>query len=401
MEALMTWLTVGGCPRSGTTALGAILNAHPEIALLHEYDQAHFFTTVRELFREEGRLGTYHDANNFEQIPRRTRHEIPIIRAIFREVTGKGVSVVGTKFPGAHLWPRPSLPAAIAWKQIYITREPYAVITSYTKKMQRESYPGGTAHILDTAIAHWISAWNYAVEHRNADRFMHLIYEKLGDHSTVAAAVAQLLGVSPTLDFTSFRAENKSISEYERQLAEAGFQDHLGRMDFANKINDWSLFSEAGDKLGFPLAAGEAIDLTNTPTANGWKYPITGFYQAENEGRWIRGADAEILVIPQFSAHMGLLSLDIPWTFEPGGVPPAISVEVDGVNQFDSTISLGNENGSLKRIAFGMRNLDLRAGVTSSIRIRVHNPRNPKQLGISQDDRNLSAMIHSLRIDPI
>lgn len=396
----MTWLTVGGCPRSGTTALGAILNAHPDIALLHEYDQAHFFNTLGHFFREETRLDAFGDADNFELIPRRNKHTVPLARAFFREITGKDARVIGTKFPGAHLWPQPTLPGDLPWKQIHISRDPYAVVTSYAKKMLRENYPGGAEHILDTAIAHWVSAWNHAVSQHDNQDFLHLVYEHAClENTTTAEKVAAFLDVAPTLDFSALRSTNKSTNDYEDTLVAAGFTNQAARMQFAHALGDWREFARGNLRIGFPLAAGETIDFTTN--GNAWKWPITGFYPAENHGRWIRGVDAEILFAPQFSTDIATLSVEVPWVFEPNCRPPIVAISVDGSHKSLTNVSLGTSNGTTRRFAWDLRNLDLRAGITSTLRLHILNPRNPHVMGVSQDDRDLSFMIKTLRIDPL
>lgn len=399
----LTWLTVGGCPRSGTTALGEVLNRHPEVALFHEYDQAHLFATVAALFREEDRLGAYGETASFDLVPRRARHELLIIQSIFEQVAGKRASVLGTKFPGAHLWPAPVVPAGMAWKHLHITRAPHAVVASYAKKMLREGYPGGHAYILDTAIAHWVSAWNHAVEHHDDPNFLHLVYEDLAGDLSLAERLAGFLGLADAhaFDFSDFCPTNKTPAEYRADLEMMGFGDMLGRLDALAGCYPWPEFVRSGAPLGFPLAAGETVVLAARAEANGWKYSAAGFYPAEPEGCWVGRETAELRVIPQFDAPQARLSLDVPWTFEPGGQPPVLAVEVDDRNVLVTPVALGAAQGRPRRFAWNPLDLDLRAGQSATLRLRVLNPRNPKTLGYSQDDRDLGLMVRSLRIDPL
>lgn len=403
----LTWLTVGGCPRSGTTALGETLNLHPEVILFHEYDQAHFFNTVRALFREEDRLSVYDETDQFDLIPRRAKHGAGIVRGIFQAVSGKSATILGTKFPGAHLWPEPEMIEGVTRKQIHITRAPHAVVASYAKKMLREGCSDGVAHVLDTAIAHWISAWNYAIDHRDDPSFLHLFYEEIASNPATANEIAMFLGLddASAFDFSGFRSTNKTAAEYRAELEAMGFGAPLGRLDALARYAQWADFARDamrdGTKIGFPLASGDLIDLSALHGANGWKYPVQGFYPPEADGRWINGKEAALHIIPQFDAQLAQLSIDVPWTFEPEGIPPVLSVEVDGQRVLDTQVSLGNTQGVSKRFTWLLRDINLRAGCSSVIRLRILNPRNPKSLGLGQDDRDLGLMIRGLRIDPL
>lgn len=399
LETPLTWLTVGGCPRSGTTALGAVLNAHPKITLLHEYDQADFFNTVSAFFREEDRLGEYPDTEGFELLLRRARHEVDIARAVFREVTGKDASIMGTKFPGAHLWPQPVVPDGMLWKQIHITRNPYAVITSYANKMLREGYEGGRhEHIFDTACAHWVSAWNHAVDRQHELDFMHLIYEELPGNITEADRLASFLGIESGIDFGPFRSSNKSHSDLLADLALNGFESCLDQMTAFDVCKDWQTFVAARCKMGFPIRAGEVFDFS--AGSNSWKLPAYGFYPPERDGQWIQGEKGTIHFSPCFSCEDCLLTMEITWALDAHGIPPIIEIELNGFSHVQ-VVSLGERNGLLNRFHWVLRDLSIKAGQQLTLNLRALNPRNSLRLGIGQDDRELSVMIRSLRFDPL
>lgn len=403
IETPLTWLTVGGCPRSGTTALGEVLNQHPGVALFHEYDQAHLFATVKALFKEEDRLGVYAETDQFDLIPRRSKHELAIIQSLFQQVTGKTASVLGTKFPGAHLWPQPEIPRGMCWKQIHITRSPQAVVTSYAKKMLREGYPGGHARILDVAIAHWVSAWNYAAVRQNDPNFLHVLYEDLASDKTAADRIAGFLGLDsePRLDFSGFRSADKTAAQYRQELETVGFGPALHRFDALAPLFHWDHWRHRLEPLGFPLAAGEILDLRGAPGANGWYFPAQGFYPPEPDGRWLHGGVAELALIPEFSAKNAKLTLEIAWVFEPGQTPPMLTLELDGQAVLRTPISrAGTPGGSPKSFVFDLQGLNLQAGHTAQLKLRVSNPRNPHAMGLSPDNRELSFMLSSLRLEP-
>lgn len=115
MTKKLTWLTVGGAPRSGTTALGEALNKSAHIALFHEYQSAVFFDAINLLFVEEERLSKFSDFNVYENlVPVKERDAATIFSTVFK----KNASVVGTKFPGAQVWRRPDIPNSIVEKYI-------------------------------------------------------------------------------------------------------------------------------------------------------------------------------------------------------------------------------------------------------------------------------------------
>lgn len=403
--AELTWCTVGGCPRSGTTAFGEVLNKHPDIALLHEYDQAHFFATVEAFFREEDRLLVFPESKDFAMIPRRALHKLDVVRAVMQVFTGKNARVYGTKFPGAHLWRTPIMPDGIVHKNIHITRAPYAAIASYALKMMREGYPGGYQVILDTAIAHWISAWNYAISRRHDEDFLHLFYERIGEDSDISQKIARFLGVegSEHFDFSSYRMMNKDFSSCRDKLMASGFGEHIELFDALSAYADWDRWSRnayaEGKRIGFPVRDGECIDLSTK--FGDWKYPTEGFYPPEQEGRWINGEGGGIDVIPMFDAPRGvMLTLEIPWAFTPGDSPSIIEIGIDGKPLVRTPIALHERNGSPHRF-YWLLDRKLVYGRSVRIDIRAINPRNPKILGISNDDRHLSVMLRSLTINSI
>lgn len=397
-----TWLTVGGCPRSGTTALGDALNRHLEISLFHEYDQAHLFSTLNALFREEKRLGAYSETEQFELIPRKDRHEVAILKSMFEIVAGKQAKVLGTKFPGVHLWPQPRIPDGVDWKTIHITRDPFAVILSYAHKMLREGY--GDHHvILDTAIAHWVSAWNHAVAKRFDDDFCHIFYEDIGDPKLVER-VTSFLNLSTPVDFSSLASRNESPETCLAKLESLGFSGCREKV-LSVVSTDWNrkyvYMYEMGCYLGFPLRANERIELSTVHGANAWKYPIEGFYPVEAQGRWINGSEASVLFSPTFESRRMLLCLDVAWVCEPGGEVPLVDIEINGERIATAGFTNGQVPGVPHRYMWAIDSKTIKANTTNKLVFRPLNPRNPKKLGLSQDDRELSIMINSIQIEEI
>lgn len=94
-----------------------------------------FWTTVNDFFNEEQRLNTYIDSGEYSSlIPVYKRDAYKIAKSLVDTVFGKNSSIIGTKFPGLHLWPSPNIPSFITKKEIHITRNPFDTVLSYAKK---------------------------------------------------------------------------------------------------------------------------------------------------------------------------------------------------------------------------------------------------------------------------
>lgn len=396
----LTWLSVGGCPRSGTTALGEALNRHPQIVLLHEFDQAHFFSTVRALFREEDRLGEYIETDQFELIPRRARHELPIIRGIIETVSGKQARIFGTKFPGLHLWPQPEFPPGICAREIHITRAPVSVVTSYVTKMHRESYPGTAEHIFDTALAHWISAWNHAVSRRGQTDFLHLRYEQVAGDESVARAIADFLGLDDSIDLSEFSSKDREASDCYAELEALGYGNQNWKLELLAQQWDGIRGVEQAEQLplGFPIDSGEDISLCSDRS---WKTVAKGFLPAEPEGAWVGSQAASVHFLPRVSARCYLVTMDVPWVFQHQDIPAALRLSIGTGPVIDALISLENMAGGEGRRFSWILHAPDDEQLSTFLQIVPLNPRNPKDCGIGSDDRLLSVMVRSVRITPL
>ena len=422
LETPLTWLTVGGCPRSGTTALGAALNGSGDIALLHEYPAKQFFDALDGLFLEEDRQRALGGTDFFGNLLlRREKTAKNIAQAIYRDVFGKDARFIGTKTPNNHLLPEPTFPDWVSQRIIHVTRNPFNTVSSsilkdkcgYDANVQApkalseiESLVSGKTAVaiardVEERLSWWIGAWNYAVARADDPHFLHVFYEDLlARPSEEKERVIAFLGGAEDLSFSNFRSSN-NCSGVDGFIA-SGLGEHLPLMASIVPGSDWLTFArdkfESRERFGFPIKAGEVFDFSSG--GNSWKLPTYGFYSPERDGQWIQGEKATIHFSPCFSCEDCLLTVEIPWALDIHGIPPIIEIELNGFTHIQA-VSLDERNGRLNRFHWVLRALSIKAGQQLTLNLRALNPRNPLRLGVGQDDRELSVMIRSLRFDPI
>jgi len=289
MTKELTWLTVGGAPRSGTTALGAELNKSSHIALFHEYQSAIFFDAINLLFVEEERLSKYSDFNVYEKlVPVKERDIAKVVSTIFSVVFEKKASVVGTKFPGAQAWRQPDISNSIVVKYITILRNPFDCVLSAVLKdnVYDQNHVEG--------LLYWmLSAWNHAVEHSQDENFFHLFYEDLdGENAAVAESLAAFLGIPCDFDMSGMVSRVGSYSNILDRYKEAGIDYLIPFIDRLFPYDQWLMLAKERmvqrKVCGYVLPVGKTIRLTTN--GDGWKYLYRGFYPPEIDGTWTDGA---------------------------------------------------------------------------------------------------------------
>lgn len=209
---------VGGCPRSGTTLLRSMLNAHPVLALPRE---THF---VIEAYRRRATFGDLRDEHNRRRLARwivtrkRTqfdRLEVPRDRAVAAlsaapptvgSLVGTALKLYADRFDKprwgdkrpVHVQEMPALLDMFPDAQfIAIVRDPRAVVASMKKLGWLDSWYDGT-------VAGGVDRWLYAVRAgRQAlrrfreDQLLEIRYEDLvDDPAGVLSHVCTFLGLS-------------------------------------------------------------------------------------------------------------------------------------------------------------------------------------------------------------
>ena len=152
-------LFVFGCPRSGTTALGAILNAHPLICLgIERYRHIAMGALVREF------LPSLFTPERFcqmdEQEPKRAANQF----LLKKFESGRPLAFIGDKIPRLYarldVLEREFPEASI----IYIFRDPLEVAHSWQKRADnpQDSWPSTNGRV--AAIAEWTKSIDAMVE---------------------------------------------------------------------------------------------------------------------------------------------------------------------------------------------------------------------------------------------
>lgn len=400
----MQWLTVEGCPRSGTTIFGQMLNAHPEICLMHEFDQHLLFHTLDLFFSEGERVMAFGELEEGLILPKRSCHFQAVIGKLFEAISGKKARIVGSKFPGAHLWPQPMLPSGLPWLHIVLVRNPMATISSYMKKISIDfDSDMCIEQKYSIALFDWISAWNYALENINTPGYIVVRYEDITGGTQFEKSITSFLNIDDgqALDFSKFTSTNKTSNEYEEEFRSLISFEELRFLELICKY--YTSSAHPLSIIGAPYRVGDEISFACESPDNVWLDRLCkGFYAAEVDGRWVEGHCAELPLTLMSPLHEHfLLHLNVIWVFEYEGESPIVSIVLNGIHVFQESISLGAKNGIEKNFVFPIRFRAMPEGSVLTLALECKNPRNPLKLGCSDDDRELSIMIKSLKLEQI
>lgn len=403
MTRKLTWLTVGGAPRSGTTVLGEGLSKSSHIGLFHECQSALFFEAVDLLFADEKRHRQFASFPDFERcMPIKERDVGPIVSAIFSVVFKKNASVVGTKFPGSQDWPRPNIPDGIIEKHIHISRNPFDCVLSAVKKSAAEG-TGRSLYAAEVLLCHWLGAWNHAVENYRNDNFFHLFYESLStDNAAVAEDMAAFLGTPCDFDLAGLAGRGDPYAGILDQYNEAGLAQMIPFIERLFPYDQWPALAKTRmdeKKLcGYVLSARETIHLTSD--GNGWKYVRCGFHAPERDGAWTAGKVAMVLFTPE--RHLSgtvCVTVDVVWSMDMVLSPPVVSISLNDRLLAAMPFMLGTQNGFGKKYRLSIEDFNCVDGESVALTFCIDRPQNPMQLGLSSDDRDLGVMIRSISID--
>lgn len=399
-NAKLTWLIVGGTPRSGTTALGNMLGQSQNIALFHEYQSHLFFEAVECFFREEDRMRQYPSFRMYSQsMPTRAAQAEDVARALFVSVfpEKKQPRYIGTKAPSYTLSPQPTYPSWIAHKTIHITRNPFDVVLSSMRKEQQdqEGNPDLPVHALDTHLRTWIQSWNYAVAHAKDENFLHVFYEDmLRDPEQEKLRITKFLGIDD-FDFSDFKPQGAgSIRE---RYAQAKLSDYLSVIESLLPVENWLEVARAKfarrEKVGVPLPLNQCIDLSAGTGA--WEDHVdSGFYSPEVEGTWTRGTSNALYFTPLNFGNTPLKAcFEVIWSAEGDGTPRMVEVKLNNEAIFLSEVSLGEENGKPHTFIANVPRFNGDQAQTAKLEFNVKNPVNPSKISDSKDDRDLGLMI--------
>jgi acetyltransferase-like isoleucine patch superfamily enzyme len=395
----LIWLSVGGCPRSGTTSLGAALNKNAEISLLHEYDAAKFWEALNSFFTEETRLQNFKDFSEFvDMVPSKQHDIVKFAKALFSSKFNKSSHIIGTKFPGLHLWLRPEVPEEVIVKEIHITRNPFDTVLSYAKKNVYDGLYRDDQIELSAkrALMDWAFAYSYAISRYHDPDFFHIFYDEvILDASIYESDLAYFLGID-SIDLSSMDVMDSNL-DVRQKFKAAGLEVIYEKLATLFQYEEWYCHAKTfmanredivfGNKITFGM---KGIDQAYTS-----HYTIDGFYPAEVDGIWTKGQNSSIQFKPgTLLAGQVVLSIDITWVTHFNEEWPQVIIYLNDKKIADMTIEMLN-NGTPQRYSFVISDF---YDPIVDIRFEVQNPFNPKLLGISDDDRDLALMIQVISL---
>jgi hypothetical protein len=318
----ISWVLVSGPPRSGTTLLQQILNSHPEIVCLHEFNLLRLHAILDPLFSVEHERQAW--MNSFGQneadlsrsdsvrlsheefigfrfqavrqvigdenlIPTREKSSA-IYRSVFGAIGGKaGPRVLADKIPNAA---NRSFVAALQArfgkiKRIYIVRDPVATIASSMRRKREAERGYDNWHIrsVEEAIVEWAVNWQHIALESSEEDVLILRYEDLiSDFKSHSHHIASFCGVSDTFSDLIMPVPD-ALADYQLASAErAEIERQLGAL-----ATDWRNLH-----LNEALRTHETIFATVEPNqkiesnAGGLSSLIfkEGFDDREDWGRW-------------------------------------------------------------------------------------------------------------------
>jgi hypothetical protein len=403
----LTWLVVGGAPRSGTTHMGCCLNQSKDISLFHEYISDRFFSVVNALFEETDRMKLLSDRNNLDDqaflmnhLPDQEKHLKDIVQFVFKCVFNKKSRFIGTKFPGYQCWNQPDYPNWISPRYVHLTRNPFdAVLSLLIKDYKIEELKPSD---VDDVLFYWISAWNHAVEHADDDNFFHIFYDELlVDSKSIEGRLSKFLDNVDDFNLSSFRATH-SKPVYER-FCDAKLEIYFPLISYIASEDNWTSFSaekfNKRERIGFPYHWGREINLTLN--SDGWRY-VSGFYPPELDGSWTKGYLSEILFTPTTSCDGAIqISFEVSWvaTFE--NRPVELNLILNDTNIYHCSMRTNLINGQCSTYSVYVPIFYLSSFNVVSLKFQTKNPINPYKLGLSDDDRDIAFMLRNVKFEKL
>jgi len=231
----LSFFFVVGCPRSGTTLLRWMLDAHPSIAVTPETHFGERYVSDRDPAPEHSRLDDFCASLAFEQM---SIDEGAFRDRVSAEPTGdvwrplriamedfaraRKASIVGEKTP-SHSLHLDALAAAFpAARFVMIRRDPRAVAASWHRASWSHHTPGQIAE----TWCRYSRALHHAA-HKMSSRCLEIAYEDLvQDPSRVLGTVCEFLGTDFDPQMLRYPArEDDSMSPEERTDHALTFED--------------------------------------------------------------------------------------------------------------------------------------------------------------------------------
>lgn len=229
---------VGGCPRSGTSALAEMVTCHPDVAIAHErfglraasdeFSRADFLTDRAHDYREEdgGRPAFDHPTTT---------------KALAK---WDGAAVVGDKLPYMSLLLNAAkkLPGC---KVVAVIREPVGMAESFHDRFRRPGDP--FPHDFRQSVRFFNEGMQLlrdATPEEDGYSLMVVEYHQAFTMPKVASAILEFLGVDPTID-DSYLSVQQQFLGLGRKATMSTIRGHVARVaDYASyraNLRRWQL----------------------------------------------------------------------------------------------------------------------------------------------------------------
>jgi hypothetical protein len=310
--------------------------------------------------------------------------------------------VVGSKFPGEHLWPRPLIPTEIIQKTILIIRNPYSCVLSSVRKINRE---GGkvTPRDVHDILFQWISAWNYLVKNHSDGLHLCFFYESFEyDQLKLEQTAAEFLGIPCDFEFSKISPNTLSHNEIVDLYHQEGISFILPFItplfDYENWLSAAKSRLQQNCSCGYVFPLGKTVSFT--VEGEGLRYLFDGYYEPENDGTWSQGHCLKLRLTPEKPLQGAvIISFVLTWVMSASDDEPIVFTLSLGGRLLDVYAVAGGNSAAEKRFKTKINNFVAAEYVSSTLEFNIENPRNPMLLGLSGDNRMLGIMIKSIRID--
>ena len=293
------FLVVGGCPRSGTTALLSLLNACEDIGLIPEYNLPNAVKNIEKLFYKEKSIAGKQwigdiNANQREgadilvgdflkYVPSEDKSFHAMNRFFFESVFGRSLKIVGEKLPRYWDFDIDYLNAKVGpIKIIHIVRDPMVVMNSFMHRarLTEQKKDQWKYNDIRGACNLWSKAWNVmvAMKQKMQEQMLIVRYEDFFDKpAETEAKLGAFLGVDSS-NFLSFVGEKQgeltAFTDYEREIAlsmfgelhrswDQGLEQLMKQYPKLTYIE----YSDEADAASTPASAAQSIPTQSIPTA--------------------------------------------------------------------------------------------------------------------------------------
>ena len=262
----ISWLVLGGCPRSGTTMLNFVLNSHPQICLTNEISLKKMMDRIHDLFYKEQQIKAV-----TQEIPERKKGKKEkwsikkdILPLVLQEDQCKvsvletlytthflnytnvdNIKYFGDKYPPYYQDFDDLRTTLNPLKVIHISRHPFDVINSMLRR-SLNSQKGldfwNPSESVDSACLKWVNAWNFINKYsfEYPQLFLHVKYEDfVFDFFNQMEIIANFLEIE---DITKFNSDIViQDNHYERELLSSENEELVYEYIPKELIESWEM----------------------------------------------------------------------------------------------------------------------------------------------------------------